>query len=237
MATIESNLQAVRGRIAQACDTVGRDVASVQLLAVTKTFGASAVAAAYQAGQHAFGENYVQEAVDKIAAFNAWKAQHAPAGLPVQWHFIGPLQSNKTRLVAGHFDWVHSIDRLKTAERLSEQRDAHLPPLQVCIQVNVSGEASKSGVTPAELPALARAVSVLPRLKLRGLMCIPEPAQGQAAQRKPFALLRDLQFQLQQSGLELDTLSMGMTADLEAAIAEGASIVRVGTAIFGSRTT
>jgi pyridoxal phosphate enzyme (YggS family) len=237
MATIESNLQAVRGRIAQACDTVGRDVASVQLLAVSKTFGASALAAAYQAGQHAFGENYAQEAVDKITAFNAWKVQHAPAGPPVQWHFIGPLQSNKTRLVAGHFDWVHSIDRLKTAERLSEQRDAHLPPLQACIQVNVSGEASKSGVTPAELPVLARAVSVLPRLKLRGLMCIPEPAQGQAAQRMPFALLRDLQLQLQQSGLELDTLSMGMTADLEAAIAEGASIVRVGTAIFGSRTT
>jgi PLP dependent protein len=247
MAIIKSNLQAVHGRISQACRAAGRDVASVQLLAVSKTFGIEAVTTAYQAGQRAFGENYVQEAVEKFAAFGQRQFQLAQAGLPmqdVQWHFIGPLQGNKSRAVAEHFDWVHSIDRLLIAERLSAQRGAHgaqrglpMPPLNVCIQVNVSGEVTKSGVSPDALPELAKAVAALPHIRLRGLMCIPEPVQGEAAQRAPFALLRQLQLRLNQSGLGLDTLSMGMTADLEAAIAEGATIVRAGTAIFGSRST
>ena len=198
----------------------------VRLLAVSKTWPADSVREAAAAGQHAFGENYVQEGVAKVDEL---------AGLGLEWHFIGPLQSNKTRLVADRFSWVHSIDRLKIAERLSEQRDVHLPPLEVCIQVNVSGEASKSGVAPPDLPELARAVAVLPRLRLRGLMTIPEPTPDVALQRARFASLRAMRDELNAAGLALDTLSMGMSDDLEAAIAEGSTLVRVGTAIFGSR--
>lgn len=198
----------------------------MRLLAVSKTWPAERVRDAAAAGQQAFGENYVQEGVVKVEAL---------AGLGLEWHFIGPLQSNKTRLVANSFAWVHSIDRLKIAERLSEQRDVHLPPLEVCIQVNVSGEESKSGVAPDDLPDLARAVAALPRLRLRGLMAIPEPTSDVALQRARFACLRQLRDQLNAGGLQLDTLSMGMSDDLEAAIAEGATMVRVGTAIFGGR--
>ena len=198
----------------------------VRLLAVSKTWPADSVREAAAAGQRAFGETYVQEGVAKVDEL---------AGLGLEWHFIGPLQSNKTRLVANRFSWVHSIDRLKIAERLSEQRDVHLPPLEVCIQVNVSGEASKSGVAPPDLPELARAVAVLPRLRLRGLMTIPEPTPDVALQRARFASLRAMRDELNAAGLALDTLSMGMSDDLEAAIAEGSTLVRVGTAIFGSR--
>ncbi len=198
----------------------------MRLLAVSKTWPAESVREAAAAGQRAFGESYVQEAIDKLDTL---------AGLGLEWHFIGPLQSNKTRPVANAFSWVHSVDRLRIAQRLSEQRDVHLPPLQVCIQVNVSGEASKSGVTPDALPELARAVAALPRLQLRGLMTIPEATSDVAVQRARFATLRQLKDGLVASGLSLDTLSMGMSDDLDAAIAEGATIVRVGTAIFGSR--
>ena len=214
-------------RIARAAEAAGRDAAEVRLLAVSKTWPADSVREAAAAGQRAFGENYVQEGAEKVDAL---------AGLGLEWHFIGPLQSNKTRLVANRFAWVHSIDRLKIAERLSAQRDAHLPPLELCIQVNVSGEASKSGVAPAELPALAHAVAGLPRLRLRGLMAIPEPTSDVAVQRARFAALRELRDRLNAGGLALDTLSMGMSDDLEAAIAEGSTMVRVGTAIFGSRS-
>ena len=214
-------------RIARAAEAAGRDVAEVRLLAVSKTWPADSVREAAAAGQRAFGENYVQEGAEKVDAL---------AGLGLEWHFIGPLQSNKTRLVANRFAWVHSIDRLKIAERLSAQRDVHLPPLEVCIQVNVSGEASKSGVAPDELPALAHAVAALPRLRLRGLMAIPEPTSDVALQRARFAALRALRDRLNAEGLALDTLSMGMSDDLEAAIAEGSTMVRVGTAIFGSRS-
>uniref|UniRef100_D5X4E6 Pyridoxal phosphate homeostasis protein n=1 Tax=Thiomonas intermedia (strain K12) TaxID=75379 RepID=D5X4E6_THIK1 len=222
-------LSAVRQRIAQAAAAAGRDPRSVTLLAVSKTFPAQDVAQLAALGQTAFGENYVQEAVDKIAALRPdWPA--------LQWHFIGPLQSNKTRDVAEHFDWVHSIDRLKLAQRLSDQRPAELEPLQVCIQVNVDGETTKSGVRPEDASALAAAVAALPRLRLRGLMCIPEPRADAAAQRAPFARLRELRDAIAaEHGLTLDTLSMGMSADLEAAILEGATIVRVGSAIFGAR--
>ncbi len=213
-------------RIAAAAAAAGRDAAGVRLLAVSKTWPADSVREAAAAGQRAFGENYVQEGVAKVEAL---------AGLGLEWHFIGPLQSNKTRLVANHFAWVHSIDRLKIAERLSEQRDVHLPPLEVCIQVNVSGEASKGGVAPADAEALAMAVAALPRLRLRGLMAIPEPTADVALQRARFASLRALRDRLNAAGLALDTLSMGMSDDLEAAIAEGATMVRVGTAIFGAR--
>ena len=201
---------------------------SVTLLAVSKTFGPDAVRAAHAAGQRAFGENYVQEALAKIDALADLRPQ-------IQWHLIGPLQSNKTREVAEAFDWVHTVDRLKIAERLSAQRPAHRGPLSVCVQVNVSGESSKSGVAPAEVAALARAVAALPNLRLRGLMSIPEPAEGLAAQREPHRRLRELFDTLRAEGLALDTLSMGMSADLEAAVLEGATIVRVGTAIFGAR--
>jgi PLP dependent protein len=228
MAMIDGRLQQVRARVAAACRAASRGVDSVTLLAVSKTFGPEAVREAHAAGQADFGENYVQEAVDKIAALADLRAH-------LRWHFIGPLQSNKTRPVAEQFDWVHSVDRLKTAQRLAEQRPAHLGPLQVCLQVNVSAEASKSGVAPAELPTLAHAVAALPRLRLRGLMAIPEPAAELAAQRAPHAQLRELLQALQRDGLALDTLSMGMSADLEAAVLEGATIVRVGTAIFGER--
>jgi pyridoxal phosphate enzyme (YggS family) len=230
MSTIEQNLQAVRGSIAQAADEAQRPPQDVHLLAVSKTFGADAVLQAAQAGQTAFGENYLQEALDKIAAVQAALPQ---GGL--RWHFIGPIQSNKTRPIAEHFDWVHTVEREKIAVRLSEQRPEGLPDLNICLQVNISGEASKSGVTPAELPALARAVAQMPRLRLRGLMAIPEPETDLARQRAAFAQLRTLYEQLRAEGLALDTLSMGMSADLRAAVLEGATIVRVGSAIFGSR--
>lgn len=226
MTPISTNLQAVIARIDAAARCFGRDPATVSLLAVSKTWPASCVGEAAAAGQRAFGENYVQEGVDKIGEL---------ASLALEWHFIGPLQSNKTRPVAEHFDWVHSIERRKIAERLSQQRPPHLPPLNVCLQVNVSGEASKSGCTPEEVPALAAAIAALPNLRLRGLMCIPEPAEEFEAQRRPFRQLRELYERLIRSGLPLDTLSMGMSHDIEAAIAEGATMVRVGTAIFGDR--
>ncbi len=228
MATIASKLDEVSGRIARACDAAGRPVSSVTLLAVSKTFSADAVREAMSAGQVRFGENYVQEALDKMAALAEVRPQ-------LEWHLIGPLQSNKTRVVAESFDWVHSVDRLKIAQRLSEQRPAHLPALQVCLQVNISGEASKSGLAPAEVQTVARAVAALPRLTLRGVMAVPEPAGDLAAQRRPHRALRELLASLNAGGLTLDTLSMGMTADLEAAVLEGATMVRVGTAIFGGR--
>ena len=229
MASIEAKLQQVQERIALACAAAQRPVQSVTLLAVSKTFDAEAVREAWAAGQRGFGENYVQEALAKIEALSDVRST-------IEWHLIGPLQSNKTREVAAAFDWVHGIDRQKIAERLSAQRPSGLPPLQVCLQVNVSGEASKSGVAPAALLALAHAVAALPNLRLRGLMSIPEPAADVAAQRAPHRMLRELFDALRSQGLALDTLSMGMSADLEAAIAEGATIVRVGTAIFGART-
>ena len=233
MTTIEDNLQAQRRRVALACQTAGRDVNAVTLLAVSKTFGADAVAEAVAAGQRAFGENYIQEGVDKILAL---RASHP--GVPLAWHCIGPIQSNKTRLVAEHFDWVQSVDRLKIAQRLSEQRPEGLAPLQVCLQFNVDGGPNKSGVTPAELPALAAAVAGLPRLQLRGLMCIPEPAPDFEAQLALFmrckVVFDDLQRQV---GGSVDTLSMGMSDDLDAAVAAGATLVRVGRGIFGARPT
>lgn len=230
MSTIALKLQAVDSTIQAACAAAGRPREAVQLLAVSKTFGADAVLEAIAAGQLAFGENYLQEALDKIAAVAA--AQPAAA---VEWHFIGPIQSNKTRPLATHFDWVHTVERLKIAQRLSEQRPADLPPLHVCLQVNISGEASKSGVAPEELLPLAHAVAALPNLKLRGLMAIPEPETDVSKQRAAFARLRGLLEECNAAGLQLDTLSMGMSADLAAAIAEGATIVRIGTAIFGAR--
>jgi len=222
------NVQQVLTRIAHACASAQRPVQSVTLLAVSKTFDAVAVRDAYNAGLRRFGENYVQEALDKMAALADLRAE-------LEWHLIGPLQSNKTRVVAEAFDWVHSVDRLKIAQRLSEQRPAALPPLNLCLQVNISGEASKGGVAPAEALALAQAVAQLPRVRLRGLMAIPEPAGDLAAQRSPHRALRELYESLQAQGLALDTLSMGMSADLEAAVLEGATIVRIGSAIFGSR--
>lgn len=225
---IGDKLQQVRVRIVTACTAAGRDPASVRLLAVSKTFDAEAVRAAHAAGQTAFGENYVQEGVAKIEALADLRAQ-------LEWHCIGPLQSNKTRVVAEHFDWVHSIDRLKIAERLAEQRPAHLPPLQVCLQVNVDGGANKSGVSPEEALALAQTVAALPRLRLRGLMAIPEPALDFEAQRALFLRAAALFAQIRAAGIELDTLSLGMSGDLEAAVAAGSTMVRIGTAIFGQR--
>lgn len=227
---ISNNLQEVRALIDRAARETGREPTSVSLLAVSKTFGPEAVIEAAEAGQRAFGENYLQEALEKQQAVQALRPD-----LALEWHFIGPIQSNKTRPVAEHFAWVHAVDREKIARRLSEQRTAGLPPLNICLQVNVSGEASKSGVSPGELPALAQAVVAMPNLKLRGLMAIPEPADDVDQQRKPFALLRQLQQQLAAIGIATDTLSMGMSSDMQAAIAEGATIVRIGTAIFGKR--
>ncbi|MFM9425758.1 pyridoxal phosphate enzyme (YggS family) [Variovorax sp. GrIS 2.14] len=228
MTMIRDNLQQVTSRIVTACTAAGRDPASVRLLAVSKTFPAEAVRDAYGAGQRAFGENYIQEGVGKIQALANIRAE-------LEWHCIGPLQSNKTRLVAEHFDWVHSVDRLKIAQRLSEQRPADLPPLQVCLQVNVDGGANKSGVSPEEAVALAQAVAALPRLRLRGLMAIPEPAVGFDAQRALFLKAAAVFDRINAAGIELDTLSLGMSADLEAAISAGSTMVRVGTAIFGGR--
>ena len=224
--SVSANLAQVRKRIELACQAVGRASDTVKLLAVSKTMPAQAVREAHAAGQLAFGENYIQEGVDKIAAL---------ADLPLEWHCIGPIQSNKTKLVAENFAWVHSIDRLKIAERLSAQRPAHLPPLQVCLQVNVDGGSNKSGVAPEDLLALAQAVAKLPHLQLRGIMTIPEPAETEAEARAVHQQAKGLFDHLKTAGLTLDTLSMGMTADLEAAIAEGSTCVRVGTAIFGAR--
>jgi pyridoxal phosphate enzyme (YggS family) len=229
MSLIPQNLQAITATIVAAAQESGRPPHSVQLLAVSKTFGPEAVMEAVQAGQRAFGENYLQEGLDKIRSL---REQGAPA---LEWHFIGPIQSNKTRPIAEHFDWVHTVEREKIAQRLSEQRPAGLAPLQICLQVNISGEASKSGVAPEELAALAHKVAALPNLRLRGLMAIPEPAVEFEQQRAAFARLRVLYEALRADGLALDTLSMGMSADLHAAIVEGATIVRVGSAIFGSR--
>jgi hypothetical protein len=230
MSVIAQNLQAVRARIAQAARAVSRDPHEVSLLAVSKTFGAEEVAAAVAAGQTAFGENYLQEALDKIAALHAMLPDAA-----IAWHFIGPIQSNKTKAIAEHFDWVHSVDREKIAQRLSDQRPDHLPPLNICVQVNVSNEASKSGAAIKDAVVIARAVAAMPRLQLRGLMAIPEATEDVARQRAAFRQLRELYEALRAEGLPLDTLSMGMSGDLEAAVAEGATIVRVGTAIFGRR--
>jgi pyridoxal phosphate enzyme (YggS family) len=226
MTTISANLQAVRARIAAAAELAGRAVEDIRLLAVSKTFPPERLREAAEAGQRAFGENYVQEGLAKIDALG---------DLGLEWHFIGPLQSNKTRPVAEHFAWVHGIDRLKIAERLAEARGAERPPLQVCIQVNVSGETSKSGVSPGDTAALAHGLAALPNLRLRGLMAIPEPTDDMALARQRFAALRELRDALNRKGLALDTLSMGMSHDLEAAILEGATIVRVGSAIFGER--
>ena len=226
MTTIADNLQSVHQRIADACATAQRDVNEVTLLPVSKTFGPEAVREAFAAGETAFGENYIQEAVEKQALL---------ADLPLQWHCIGPIQSNKTRLVAAHFAWAQTVDRLKIAQRLSEQRPDDLPPLQVCIQVNIDGGPTKSGVAPAQTLELAREVAELPRLRLRGLLTIPEPAQRYedqlALHRRARALFDDLRAQ----GLALDTLSMGMSDDLEAAVHAGSTMVRVGTAVFGTR--
>lgn len=239
MTTIPDNLQRVRARLQHACHSAGRDPAEVSLLAVSKTFDAAAVQQAYDAGQRAFGENYIQEGVDKIA-----RLRH----LPVQWHMIGPIQSNKTRLVAESFDWVHSIDRLKIAQRLSDQRPGELPPLQVCIQVNIDGGTNKSGVAPEMAADLAREVAQLPRLQLRGMMVIPEPAPDSIATQSIFTRAKSLFDQVdgllrapgaqegQASPAAFDTLSMGMSADLEDAVQCGSTMVRVGTAIFGGRT-
>jgi len=226
MATIATRIQHVRARIAAACERAGRPQGAVTLLAVSKWQPAQAVRQACEAGVSSVGENYVQEALDKMAQLT---------DLSLQWHLIGPLQRNKTRVVAQHFDWVHTVDRLAVAQRLSEQRPDRLPPLDVCLQVNVSGEDSKHGVVPEDLEALAVSVSSLPRLRLRGLMSIPAPQEGEDAQRQPHRVLRGLFDGLRARGLALDTLSMGMSHDLEAAILEGATVVRVGTALFGLR--
>ncbi|MBQ5962678.1 YggS family pyridoxal phosphate-dependent enzyme [Massilia sp. ZL223] len=231
MSTIAENLQAVEATIASAAEAANRPRSSVQLLAVSKTFPAEAVLEAMAAGQQAFGENYLQEALDKIAL-----VARAQPEAPVEWHFIGPIQSNKTRPIASSFQWVHTVERLKIAQRLSEQRPPELGPLNVCIQVNISGEASKSGAHEDEVPELARQVAQLPNLRLRGLMAIPEPQADVALQRQAFARLRTLAERLRLHGLALDTLSMGMSGDMQAAIMEGATIVRIGSAIFGART-
>lgn len=223
-------MQAVQRRIGEVADNVQRPAGSVQLLAVSKTFGADAVIEAAAGGQRAFGENYLQEALDKMASVQA-----ARPDLALEWHFIGPIQSNKTRPIATHFEWVHSVDREKIAQRLSDQRPDDLPPLNICLQVNISGEASKSGFAPDGVIEAAQRIASLPRLHLRGLMAIPEQEEDPQRQRLPFRQLRVLFDQLRAQGLALDTLSMGMSGDLDAAIMEGATIVRVGSAIFGTR--
>ena len=226
MSAIADNLQAVQARISDAAALAGRSPESIRLLAVSKTWPLASVIDAADAGQRAFGENYVQEGIDKLTAI---------IGRNLEWHFIGPMQSNKSRPVAEHFDWVHSVDRLKIAQRLSEQRPVYLAPLQVCVQINVSGESSKSGCAPDEALALCQAVAALPSLHLRGLMAVPEPTDDPAGQRAQFRRVREIFEHIRAAGLPLDTLSMGMSHDLEAAIAEGATIVRIGTAIFGER--
>ena len=226
MSTIESNLQVVSARITAAARAAGREPGAIALLAVSKTFPAEAVRCAHAAGQCEFGENYVQEGLEKLAALSE---------LPLIWHFIGPIQSNKTSAIAEHFHWVHSVDREKIASRLSKARPERLGALNICLQVNVSGEASKSGVAPDEVQALAEAARSLPLLRLRGLMTVPEPSDDVGLQRRRFGSVRRLFEQLNRAGFGLDTLSMGMTQDMEAAVMEGATIVRIGTAIFGER--
>jgi pyridoxal phosphate enzyme (YggS family) len=226
MTTISERMQAIQSRIAEAAHNAGRAPESVALVAVGKTHPGAMLREAYAAGQRAFGESYLQEALDKMAEL---------ADLPLEWHYIGPIQSNKTRPIAEHFDWVHGVDRLKIAQRLSEARPDNLPPLNVCLQVNVSGEASKSGCAPQEVAELAQQVAHLPRLALRGLMAIPQPTDDVALQREQFRMLRELLETLKQKGLQLDMLSMGMSHDFPAAITEGATMVRIGTAIFGPR--
>lgn len=230
MAAISENRQAVSGRIRAAALAAGRDPEAVRLLAVTKTQPPSAIRDAFGAGQRCFGENYVQEALDKQESLRASGFDGS-----IEWHLIGPLQSNKTRVAAAMFDWVHTVDREKVARRLSEARPADAAPLNVLVQVNVSGEASKSGVPPSEVEALARAVAAMPRLRLRGLMAIPEPTNDPEVQRERFRTVRELYERLKGGGLDLDTLSLGMSQDLEAAVAEGSTLVRIGTAIFGER--
>ncbi len=226
MSTLASALQSVRKRIDRAASAAGRNASEIRLLAVSKAWPAIRLREAWQAGQHAFGENYAQEGVQKIGQLS---------DLHIEWHFVGPIQSNKTRVLAENFAWVHGIDREKSAERLSAARPPHLPPLDVCLQVNVSGEASKSGVAPEHAIALARTVAMLPRLRLRGLMVLPPRERDQAPQRHWFRIARDLKDRIVADGIALDTLSMGMSDDLEAAVLEGATIVRIGTAIFGPR--
>ena len=226
MTVILSNLQAVRAAIHQAALLAQRNPAEIALLAVSKTMPSSALREVHNHGQLAFGENFVQEALGKINELS---------DLPLEWHFIGPIQSNKTCPIAENFDWVHSVDRLKIAQRLSEQRQSDLPPLNICLQINISNEPTKGGVTPSEAESMALAIATLPHLKLRGLMAIPAPAEYLSVQRLPFAKMRELLKHFNSSGLNLDTLSMGMSHDLTAAILEGATIVRIGTAIFGSR--
>lgn len=223
MSTIAENIANVRERIARSAATAARDPAEITLIAVSKTRPASAIRDAWAAGLRDFGENYLQEALEKIETLSE---------LPLTWHFIGPIQSNKTRAIAEHFDWVHGVDRLKIAQRLSEQRPAHLPPLNICLQVNISREPSKSGVLPEDITALAEAVAALPRLKLRGLMAIPAPAEDSEGRRQPLRALREC---LQSLPIPLDTLSMGMSDDLGEAVQEGSTLVRVGTALFGER--
>ena len=230
MTSLQENLDRVQQRIAKQCAASGRDPQSVQLLAVSKTFALSAVLEAHQAGQQHFGENYIQEGVEKISACRA-----RPDCGDLVWHCIGPIQSNKTRLVATHFDWVHTVDRLKIAQRLSEQRPPDMPPLQICIQVNIDGGVNKAGIPPADALELARQVAALPRLRLRGLMTIPEPAPDYAHALAVHQSAKDLWDRMRAAGLDLDTLSMGMSADLEAALAAGSTMVRVGSALFGSR--
>jgi hypothetical protein len=230
MTSLQEKLHLVQQRIATQCAASGRDPQTVQLLAVSKTFALSAVLEAHQAGQKHFGENYIQEGVEKITACRA-----RPDCGHLVWHCIGPIQSNKTRLVATHFDWVHTVDRLKIAQRLSEQRPPDMPPLQICIQVNIDGGVNKAGIAPAEVLELGRQVAALPRLRLRGLMTIPEPAADYAGALAVHQAAKDLWDRLRAAGLEMDTLSMGMSADLEAALAAGSTMVRVGSALFGSR--
>ena len=237
MTMIVRNLQAVRDRITTACVAAGRNPGGVKLLAVSKTFGLQAVTDAISGGQRAFGENYIAEGVDKILQTRAWQ-ETQPVPYTLEWHCIGPVQSNKTRPVAEHFDWVQSVDRLKIAQRLSEQRPVHLAPLQICLQVNVDGGVNKSGVAPDDLMALVKQVIELPNLRLRGLMTIPEPATDFIAACAIHTCAKALFDQINKAGLlaePIDTLSMGMTADIEAAIASGSTMVRVGTAIFGAR--
>jgi PLP dependent protein len=228
MSQIAQQLAKVRRRIQDSAVLAGREVVSIQLLAVSKTQPLARIQTAIEAGQHAFGESYVQEAIPKIEAIAALRDD-------IDWHYIGPIQSNKTEAIARHFSWVHSLDRLKIAQRLSKQRPDHLPELNICIQINTSGEASKSGIEARALPEFVQAIQDLPRLRLRGLMTVPAPSEDAQAQRRPFAELRRLLQNLNNQGVALDTLSMGMSRDLEAAIAEGATIVRVGTDIFGAR--
>jgi pyridoxal phosphate enzyme (YggS family) len=235
MSPIASNLQAVHLQIARAAQDAGRAPDGIGLLAVSKTFGADAVLEAWRAGQLAFGENYLQESLAKIAEVAAAVAADGQIHKAPEWHFIGPVQSNKTRLIAENFSWVHSVEREKIARRLSEQRPSHLPALNLCLQVNVSGEASKSGAALDEAAGIAQAIAALPNIRLRGLMAIPAPSDDPAEQRAAYRPLRDLFDRLNAQGMALDTLSMGMSADLAAAVSEGATMLRIGSAIFGSR--